>query len=324
MTPRRAKAARPGLVAGLLVAAALAFGAFALVGSWQDVRASIMLLSPVDLAASSAAAAAGMLMTGLSWRFVLLGLGERLPIRPALTLFTAAQLGKYVPGAIWVVAIQTDLGRRRNIPAGVMALSYVAATGVAVGTGAVMGLVSLGDPRLPLAPWILVAAALGGSLVLAGLVRPSWINRLMTALARLVRRDVPVITMEPKSVAWAVVLECSGWVLLGAHIWLLARPLGASTSLVPVAIGGFALAFVAGLVLIPVPAGVGVREGLLVALLAPSLGAGQALTVALLSRLVLVVVDLALAASTGALGLAWKVRAARGEARSSENEAPVD
>lgn len=315
---------RPGVLGWLLLVAAVGFCIAALAASWQDVRASIDQLSVLDLLGSGLAAAAGVLLTGLSWRAVLVGMGQHLPVHPALTLFTAAQLGKYVPGSVWVVAIQADLGRRHRIPASVMAISYLVAALIAVGTGAVMGLAGLLSPELPVARPLLVAVALAGIVLLVALARPAVLEGILAWLARLLRRDLPRVSVTPRAVALAVLLECLGWIMLGTHLWLLARPLGAAGATLPVTIGVFALAFVAGLVLIPLPAGLGVREGLLVAALAPSLGAGVAVTAAVLSRLVLVVVDLALAAGTGALGLARRsVRLSRrAEGSTSDRGSP--
>ena len=106
------------------------------------------------------------------------------------------------------------------------------------------------------------------------------------------------------AVAWLI--AC--WGFFGIHVWLLARPLGADAAdLVPTT-GAFALAFVAGLLVVPLAAGAGVREGVLVATLAGSIGAPAALTVSLVSRLVLLGVDLFLAALFGVGGVARTVR----------------
>ena len=58
----------------------------------------------------------------------------------------------------------------------------------------------------------------------------------------------------------------------------------------------------------PLPAGAGVREGVLVATLAGSIGAPAALTVSLVSRLVLLGVDLVMAGLFGVGGAARAVR----------------
>lgn len=301
---------RRGLLGWVLLAVALGFCLVALVARWNDVSAVIGSLSVIDLVAAAAVAAVGMLLTGLSWRAVLTGLGNHLPARESLAVFTAAQLGKYVPGSVWVVAIQADLGRRWQIRASVMALSYAVAALIALGTGALLSLVAITDPDRPLAPPLLAVIAAAGCALLIAVARPQLVNRIIATGARLVRRELPTVDLQPGALARAILWEGLGWVALGLHVWLLARPLGASVALLPAFIGAFALAFVAGLALLPLPAGLGVREGLLVALLTPSLGAGAALTVALVSRLVLVVVDLALAAALGGQALMVHARAA--------------
>jgi uncharacterized membrane protein YbhN (UPF0104 family) len=61
------------------------------------------------------------------------------------------------------------------------------------------------------------------------------------------------------------------------------------------ATGAFALAYTAGLLALFAPGGILVREGVLVALLSPSLGAGPALAIGLGSRLILTLVELVVA-----------------------------
>jgi uncharacterized membrane protein YbhN (UPF0104 family) len=63
--------------------------------------------------------------------------------------------------------------------------------------------------------------------------------------------------------------------------------------MLPVAAGGFALAWSVGFLAVFVPAGVGVREAALVAALAPVLDRGDALVVALISRVLMTLGDLA-------------------------------
>ena len=101
----------------------------------------------------------------------------------------------------------------------------------------------------------------------------------------------------------ATLLYLPVWLLLGTSFWLCARGLIA----VPVSdlalyIGVFAVAWLAGLLAIYAPGGLGVREAVLVALLHGRIGAGDALVLAAASRLMLILVDVLLAgASTAAL-----------------------
>jgi len=94
-----------------------------------------------------------------------------------------------------------------------------------------------------------------------------------------------------------------GWLLWGVHVWALATGLGADTSdTVALSLGGFALAWSAGLLVVIAPAGVGVREAVLVAALSPVLDSADALVVALASRLFMSVGDFVLAAASAWLG----------------------
>jgi glycosyltransferase 2 family protein len=77
----------------------------------------------------------------------------------------------------------------------------------------------------------------------------------------------------------------------------------------PLAVGAFAIAWCAGPIVMIAPAGAGVRELALVALLAPVLDPAAALVVALVSRLFLTIADLVLA-GTSAL-IAGSLRAER-------------
>lgn len=100
-----------------------------------------------------------------------------------------------------------------------------------------------------------------------------------------------------RSGAWSVL----SWLLLGTHVYVLCAALGhAGFSAFALCVGGTALAVSAGALLIPVPAGAGLREVALLLVLRSILGPGQALAVVVASRALLIVADLLLAALIGA------------------------
>lgn len=297
---------RTSAVSLVLVGLVAVFLGVALVRNWAAVRSDLQALSWVDLMASGVAGALAVTCSGLGWRVVLSGLGERVPVHPALTIFLAGQLGKYVPGSVWTAAIQADLGRRRSIAGSTMLVSYVVALMIAVATGGLVGLLVLlgaGAPRA-MALWILLLAAIVG----AALVRPGWMNRGLRWAFTRAGRTPPPVELPGRALAASVAWLIACWGFFGLHAWLLARPLGAGAADLAPTVGAFALAFVAGLLVVPLPAGAGVREGVLVATLASSVGAPAALTVSLVSRLVLLGVDVVMAALFGVGGAA---RAAR-------------
>lgn len=288
-----------GRLSVVLLVIALAFVAVALARNWSDVRTALGQMAWTDVALSAVAGAGAVLLTAVSWRILLAGLGAPTPMRPALTVYCAAQLGKYVPGSVWVVAMQAELGRRLGVPRAVMAMSYVVAVLVAIASGGLVGLLSLLASEQSMR---MVAPAVAGVGVLAVLllVRPRAANAAIAWVARRMGRPLPGMDVPGRALAGALAVTSGAWVLFGAHVWLLARPLGAGADQFAPVTGAFALAFVAGLLLVPLPAGAGVREGVLVALLAGPVGAAGALAVGVVSRFILIAVDLLLAATFGA------------------------
>ena len=298
---------RAGRLSVVLLVVALAFVAVALARNWDAVREDLAQLAWPDMLASGVAAAGAVLLTGLSWYALLTGLGGRMPLHPALTVYAARQLGKYVPGSVWVVAIQAEMGRRQGIARAVMALSYLLAVLVAIATGGMVGLLTLlasGDSDRVLGPVLGVV----GLATVAVLRWPAPINAALRWVATRTGREVPQVALSGRTLVAALLPMVLAWGLFGVHAWLLARPMGAGLDLLAPTTGAFALAFVAGLLLVPLPAGAGIREGVLVAILAGAIGTSAALTVGLASRLVLVVVDVVLA---GLLGVPSMLRALR-------------
>jgi uncharacterized membrane protein YbhN (UPF0104 family) len=93
---------------------------------------------------------------------------------------------------------------------------------------------------------------------------------------------------------WAIV----SWLCYGVHVYLLARQLGAEGGVLLwlQCTGAFAAAFASGPLLLIVPAGAGVREAALLLLLGSTVTAPVAAVIAVISRLLFIVGDLAWAA----------------------------
>jgi uncharacterized membrane protein YbhN (UPF0104 family) len=92
------------------------------------------------------------------------------------------------------------------------------------------------------------------------------------------------------ALGWTVL----GWLAFGMQVWLLlASTTGRGAHVMFLATGGYALAFAAGLLLVVFPNGIGAREVILIAALAPVAPHGAALAVALAARLLTTVSDLA-------------------------------
>src|SRR4051794_41368169 len=106
----------------------------------------------------------GLGASALSWHALLVDIGEPLPRRVALRVFFVGQVGKYLPGGIWPVLSQMELGHsagagRRRV--GAVALVVM---GVNVTTGLLVAIVCLpftSARALERAGWALVLLPVG-------------------------------------------------------------------------------------------------------------------------------------------------------------------
>lgn len=306
----------------MLVLVVVAFAAIAVQRNWEAVRADLGRLGPLDYVAAGAAATVAVVLLAGAWRTVLRGLGSDLSTRDAHTTYFAAQLGKYVPGSVWPALIQARLGRRNGVPARRMVASYVVWMVLLCSVGACAGLLLLASPEVDLPGPVVLGAALAGFATIGVAVHERGALRWVAVVAARAGRDVGDLRMAARQ-GWEATGWCAlVWAAFGFHVWLLARPLGAGAADLPLFVGGFALAFVAGIAAVPLPAGAGVREAVFVVALAPALGRPTAITVALLSRLVVVVVEVALAAASGVPAAIRHVRSGRGDGPTPLSRSP--
>lgn len=264
----RATARRVRVVAQLLLLAAIVFVVLRVQSLWHGGHIELARVSWGALAAALVLAAAGTAASARIWLAILRGLGVDTELRWT-TLFFQAQLGKYIPGSVWQYAGRAAGARAYGIPVrpvGVSLLIEFAASAVAAGS---------------------MAAFLLGwwGAVLVGAV-----TVLLIAGARLARPGPRAVAIR------GTLLYVPVWALLGASFWLCASGVAA----VPVRdlalfTGAFAVAWLAGLLAVYAPGGLGVREAVLVALLSGRIGAADALVLAAASRLMLVLVDVVLA-----------------------------
>lgn len=266
----------------------------------EDVVDALSRLSVGAVLGALAAGTAASYATMLSWRALLAGLGATLPLPAAGRVFFLGQLGKYLPGSIWAVLAQIELGRdyavRRTTSAAAASLLLVlAATSAAAVSVAVLpfaDVAGLGRFR-----WLALAA-----IPLLALLHPGLQQRLVSLAGRILRRQIDVPRMSARGIAVGTGWILVAWVLFGVHLDLLvgsACACGDPSLLVSTAV--FTLAWVSGFLVVIAPAGAGVREAVLVLGLAATLDAPAALLVALVSRVLVTLSDLGLAA-LGAVG----------------------
>jgi uncharacterized membrane protein YbhN (UPF0104 family) len=296
-TTRRTSWRRTVVSAVLLLVVVAAFG-WALAGKWSEIVEALRHQHPAVVLGALALALLGVFLSFLIWRGTLRVLGSSLPVRPAARLFFVTQLGKYLPGAVWPVVAQMRMGRDLGVPKQRMGLAFLLTLGLTTLVGVLVGIAAL--PALLAAEGSVVLLGLLGVPVLLLVLHPRVLNGLLERALRILRRpglDAPLSGRDvARGIGWALVF----WLVYGGHVWLLAVGMGADPwEALPVAIGGFALAFSLGPLLVVLPAGAGVREAVIVLLLHGVLSTPEATAVALTSRGILMATDGLLALGAG-------------------------
>ncbi|WP_425956328.1 lysylphosphatidylglycerol synthase domain-containing protein [Xylanimonas sp. McL0601] len=274
---------------------AVALAVVAVAASWDELVAAYHRMPGGHLAGAAAAGAAYVWCTFLSWRVLLAELGSPLPVRAAVSVFGISQLGKYVPGGVWNVVAAAEIGADHKVPRARSLAAIATAMLVGLVSGAVVAAVCLpiaGADALGGWEWLAWVAPL-----LLVLLVPAVLGRLVSFGLRLLRRPPLERPLSWAGLGVAVGWAVLSWLLAGSHVWLLATGLGlpATPRTFVLLIAGYAVAWIAGFVVVFVPAGAGVREAVLLALLAGALPHAAVLLVVLLSRVLLTLVDLAFA-----------------------------
>jgi uncharacterized membrane protein YbhN (UPF0104 family) len=277
------------------LAAATALAVWYVLGNREPLLRAAADLSAAAVALVVALGALSVGCTLLAWRAVLADLGSPLSLRRAVAVFGISQLGKYVPGGVWNVVAAAEVGAGHGVPRSRSATSMLVAVAVSVASGAAVGAVALplvSAGALGAWSWVVWAAP-----AVVVVLAPPVLNRLVGLALRLARRDAPERPMTWGGLGRAAAWSVAGWLVAGLQLWVLCTELGLPPTLrtYALATGGWALAWTAGFLVVVAPAGAGVREVVLAAVLAGALAGPAAALAVLASRVVLTMIDLALA-----------------------------
>lgn len=268
---------------------------------WDVVVDALGRMGPRSFALSLGAALVGLLFTSFAWRTIMSDLGNPLPLGPALRVFFLAQVGKYVPGAVWPFVAQMELGRSLGVPRRRSAIAGLLFVGLHCATGLLVASVTLpfASPDAVERYWWVLAL----TPVLLVVLHPKVLSPLLDRAFWLLRRPPLDRPLTLRNILRACGFLLVTWFWYGVSLLALAAPLGLSgRGELFLAIGAYGLAWSAGvLVLGLVPAGIGVREAVLAAVLLPVLPAGAAIAVVAASRVVQTLGDAVWAVLAGTL-----------------------
>ncbi|MFT3926896.1 MAG: lysylphosphatidylglycerol synthase domain-containing protein [Myxococcales bacterium] len=218
------------------------------------------------------------------------------PFPAVFELYCRGLIARYLPAKVGIPAVRMAAAKEFGVTPAFMAASAVLealsslatagllVAGVALGPWPIVGLSALSTQ--PWAPWAIAAIVLGVAMLAAIDVR-FYPRQLMTFL-RLEQRKGPLLPL------WWIAGEAWLWIANAASCVLVVRALTGSSEAMLLGGASGIIAPALGFFVVIAPGGLGVREAIAVALMAPEIGATKALAFGLVSRAVLLVSELVL------------------------------
>jgi uncharacterized membrane protein YbhN (UPF0104 family) len=286
-------------VVAVLPAVALIAGAWGFYAIWHkytpELQGASAGLHPSWLLGASLLWLATYVQLILLWAASFPWWGSRIWWFDGLRVFSLTNLTRYIPGTVWQFAGLAGMAKAVGASASASSVGVILLQIVTLGTGFAICLSA--TPRL-LGPWaqdmstneqLLLAAALLAALVVA---MPRLLPVIRRWAERLLKRPLPLPVPPHGPFALYVVRVALGWVGYGLAFWMLTHALlGDAAPSAWVAVTSYVASYLVGLLAVLAPGGLVVREGALVLLLTPSIGAQPALLMALAARLWQVVLE---------------------------------
>ena len=237
----------------------------------------------------------GTAVTSLVLRAIYGRLGHRLRLRRAVGLFTIPKLGKYVPGKVMALIGHVGMARAFGVPLAVSGSAVGILMGLSLTSMIALGiLLVLLQPIQAFSADLLRLSISGGVLLLLIVcLHPSIYFRLVNWGLRMIKRppiqaDLSLATMAKLFLgsSFNSILFTLGFVAL--VLALVDTP----PSALPTLAGAFCLANVAGFLAFFAPAGVGVREGILMVMIGQVLPPPQTALIVVAARVWQTAMDL--------------------------------
>jgi uncharacterized membrane protein YbhN (UPF0104 family) len=269
--------------------------------AWQSVDAGFVLSQALPrLVIAFVPTALGYLAATLAWLALMRCLGVPVSALSGSAIYLTAQFGKFLPGNVGHYVGRVVLAARKGYPASTVTLSMTLETLLLLVIAAVLSLPFIGIVAqrlqsawrdMPTNRLLIVAVmlvVLGG--VAAGFALRGWSPRTsvqrwaaQVATAAGSRTALGWLTL---SVLFSLATFCTSGLSLLALSAMSFHP-----HQVIAMVGLYSVAWIVGVLTPGVPAGLGVREAVLVEGLTPVVGAGQAVSTALLFRLLTTLAD---------------------------------
>ena len=232
---------------------------------------------------------------------------KHVPFRAAFTLFHLANITRYLPGRIWGVVRLLSLSHRFGLSKTAVGSSLTLHVGIETALGGLIGISLIFSPKMRETAVGILDTFSGRTLLLTFIV-VGFLVGILFCIPKLAHHVKAFLkTLEPlvkKTRLWGNVLAVHSllWICQGVAFFLFVKSFApVQWTDAGVLTACFAFAWIVGFLSFLTPGGLGIREGLLVLLLANYMPTPQATLVALLCRVWMLSAEIVLASVAFAL-----------------------
>jgi hypothetical protein len=216
-----------------------------------------------------------------------------LPLTQSFSIYNITQLGKYIPGSIWQyvgkIGMYKAAGLNNQAIRDTILLEAFWVAFSALMVGIILISITHGQLLLSLSQKIPAIAIVAGIIATSVFLLLPSLSGWRMKLRKYWRR----LLFTPQSFFTTLIV----WLSLGISFWIILIPLSSSEIGLVYTVGLFALSYTIGFVVPFAPAGIGIRESVLVLGLMPFLDIHTSIILATLNRVFYIIVEIALAAA---------------------------
>ncbi|MGA2515012.1 MAG: hypothetical protein ABSG44_00515 [Thermodesulfobacteriota bacterium] len=264
---------------------------------WNQVKDAPFTLRPIPFVSSTLLFVLSYFIQIWAWYLITLKLRMALSARETLEGWFYSQLGKYLPGKVWLLLgrfhFYESKGKSRKTISVALFIETVTMI-VAAGLMFLVALVFFKEVRPSYAgrqsEWLILVFVLG---LLS--LHPRFLQKILNWTLVRFKRDPVSLPISYSDVLWILFVSIVSWVVGGVGFYLFVDSVYAvAPQYILFLTGALAISSTIGLIALFAPAGLGVREGALVYLLSLIMAAPVAVIISILSRIWMTLIEIGL------------------------------
>lgn len=253
--------------------------------NWHRIRELEFVIRVDMLVLSMVVLGVYFLGRALLWHFLTTRYRVDIPLKRSVGAWFLSQLGKYIPGKVFMYVGRLYYYAKEGRSKTLFSLCFVVETMATILSSTMVVLVALAQAGLPeLQPYEPVLFVALIALVVS--LHPAVLGRLTNTGLRFLGRSAIEFTPRGRDTVLFVVLYSVNWLVFGLAFFLFINSIyGIGAEHILYLAGAFSAASLIGMFSVFVPSGLGVREGVLILMLAPIVSVEAAIVISFASRL---------------------------------------